>query len=55
MSWQPSIGAQVCDGGVSFRVWAPDRRQVEVVLYAEDRMAAVSSSSPITMLSLARW
>ncbi len=41
MSWQPSIGARVCDGGVSFRVWAPDRHRVEVVLYAGDRPAAV--------------
>ncbi len=27
-----AIGAEVCDGGVSFRVWAPNGRKVSVVL-----------------------
>src|SRR5262245_15899572 len=32
MTWQWPIGAQLQDDGVYFRVWAPDRRQVEVVV-----------------------
>lgn len=30
------IGAEVCDGGVSFRVYAPGRRSVSVVIGAKD-------------------
>jgi len=26
------VGAEVCRGGTHFRVWAPDRRKVEVLL-----------------------
>ena len=33
MNWQPSIGAMLRPDGVFFRVWAPDRQQVEVALY----------------------
>ncbi|MBX9583396.1 MAG: malto-oligosyltrehalose trehalohydrolase, partial [Gemmataceae bacterium] len=29
---RPPVGAEVVDGGVEFRVWAPRRRRVEVVL-----------------------
>jgi maltooligosyltrehalose trehalohydrolase len=32
MTWQLPIGAQLQDDGVHFRVWAPDRRQVEVAV-----------------------
>src|SRR6476619_1291003 len=32
MTWQLPIGAQLQDDGVHFRVWAPDRRQVEVAI-----------------------
>jgi maltooligosyltrehalose trehalohydrolase len=30
--WRPSLGAWVEDAGVRFRVWAPERRRVEVVV-----------------------
>ena len=33
MSWQVSVGARPSTGGVNFRVWAPDRKVVTVVLY----------------------
>jgi maltooligosyltrehalose trehalohydrolase len=32
MSWQPTLGAWPGDDGVRFRVWAPGKRAVEVVL-----------------------
>src|SRR3954452_10237329 len=32
MTWQLPIGAQLQDDVVHFRVWAPDRREVEVVV-----------------------
>jgi len=31
-AWRLGIGAEVRDGGVRFRVWAPERRKVEVVV-----------------------
>jgi maltooligosyltrehalose trehalohydrolase len=31
-SWRPALGAFFDDAGVSFRVWAPTRRQVDLVL-----------------------
>ena len=35
------VGAEVFDAGVHFRVWAPDRRRVEVVFDGEDRNETV--------------
>ena len=31
-AWQPDLGANVVDGGVHFRVWAPNARRVEVAI-----------------------
>ena len=36
MSWQPTFGALPESGGVRFRVWAHDKRTVEVVLAGSD-------------------
>ena len=36
MSWQPTLGARPESGGVRFRVWAHDKRAVEVVLAGSD-------------------
>src|SRR5262245_2015546 len=35
--WNMTLGAQVEAGGVRFRVWAPKRTRVDVVLEDEDR------------------
>ncbi len=35
-TWRPSLGAWVEGAGVRFRVWAPERRRVEVVVEGED-------------------
>lgn len=32
-----SYGAQLADGGVTFRVWAPTAQQVDVVVYSADK------------------
>ncbi len=40
MSWQPSLGAWPNGGGTHFRVWAPRRGRVEVVLESGDRSPA---------------
>ena len=37
MNWNLPIGAQPKQGGTRFRVWAPNARHVEVVLYAGQR------------------
>ena len=41
MSWTLPIGATPRDHGVDFRVWAPDRRRVEVVVSADGQPSAV--------------
>ena len=40
-AWRPSLGAWVEAAGVRFRVWAPERRRVEVVVEG-DEAASVS-------------
>jgi len=32
MTWRPTFGATHSEEGTHFRVWAPDRREVEVIL-----------------------
>jgi maltooligosyltrehalose trehalohydrolase len=39
MSWQPSLGAIASHDGVHFRVWAPRKRTVEVVVESPQRQA----------------
>jgi maltooligosyltrehalose trehalohydrolase len=34
-TWQPALGALLAEDGVFFRVWAPDCRQVEAVVFAD--------------------
>ncbi|TDQ20932.1 pullulanase-type alpha-1,6-glucosidase [Raoultella sp. BIGb0149] len=41
-----SYGAQVSDGGVNFRLWAPTAQQVDLVLYSADKK--VLASHPMT-------
>ncbi|EMJ4788013.1 pullulanase-type alpha-1,6-glucosidase [Klebsiella oxytoca] len=41
-----SYGAQLTDGGVTFRVWAPTAQQVDVVVYSADKK--VIGSHPMT-------
>ena len=36
-TWQMTLGAQVEPGGVRFRVWAPKRARVDVVLEDDGR------------------
>jgi maltooligosyltrehalose trehalohydrolase len=52
MSWQPSIGASLRDDGVFFRVWAPDRQQVDVAIYEGDRP---STLHPLTREEDGYW
>jgi maltooligosyltrehalose trehalohydrolase len=37
--WRLPFGANVVDGGVEFRVWAPASRSVAVILYGPDAEA----------------
>ncbi|MCG6924297.1 MAG: malto-oligosyltrehalose trehalohydrolase [Acidobacteria bacterium] len=37
MGWQPTLGAWLEAGGVRFRVWAPEREHVDLVLDGPDR------------------
>lgn len=46
MSWNPSLGATLRDGGVFFRVWAPDRGRVEVAFYENMRASRVNPLTP---------
>lgn len=41
-----NYGAQVSDGGVNFRLWAPTAQQVDLVLYSADKK--VLASHPMT-------
>jgi maltooligosyltrehalose trehalohydrolase len=41
-SWRLQLGARPYKGGVSFRVWAPKRHQVEVVFEGGDRAAVLT-------------
>jgi hypothetical protein len=41
--WRVQLGARPCNGGVAFRVWAPKRKRVEVVLETEDHGVDLSS------------
>ena len=36
MIWQPSLGAFPTPGGTCFRLWAPNARSMELILYAEN-------------------
>ena len=40
MSWELSLGARPRAGGVDFRVWAPERNTVEVMLYNDGSPSA---------------
>lgn len=40
MSWEMPIGAQTGASGTCFRVWVPDARRVELLLYVDGREAA---------------
>lgn len=46
MSWNPSLGATLRDGGVFFRVWAPDLGRVEVAFYENMRASRVNPLTP---------
>ena len=46
MSWELALGARPRADGVDFRVWAPDRKSVEVVIYTD--------GSPATSQALQR-
>ncbi len=41
-----NYGAQVSDGGVNFRLWAPTAQQVDLVLYSADKSAGQPSDDP---------
>jgi maltooligosyltrehalose trehalohydrolase len=45
MSWQPSLGAWPVSGGTRFRVWAPEIRQLSVVL---SKPAAATDVYPLS-------
>ena len=34
--WRPALGANVVEGGVEFRVWAPASRSVDAIVYGPD-------------------
>ncbi len=36
MNWRPSLGAWPDDNGVRFRVWAPEKRSVDVLLEGQE-------------------
>src|SRR5919202_7120144 len=41
MSWELQLGARPTGDGVDFRVWAPQRKTVEVVVYQNGQPGAV--------------
>jgi maltooligosyltrehalose trehalohydrolase len=43
--WQLTLGAQVEEGGVRFRVWAPERARVDVVLEEDGRSFPLTKDS----------
>ena len=51
-AWQPSLGAWPGEGGVFFRVWAPDHQQVAVTFYEAGRPAGLH---PLTRQAGGYW
>lgn len=49
MNWNLPIGANTRPHGTHFRVWAPDARTLEVVLYEAGRKAAAGEAGPAVL------
>src|SRR5687767_2106464 len=44
-NWRLDLGAELTRDGVSFRVWAPERKTVEVILESDGRTVALEPQS----------